>query len=229
VGPVRLRGIPRSEGDHRLGGLKLAFQALSLLLFVALESRLVLRALQGITDVGDALLAVLALALAFLVSDLVSGLVHWWCDTFFAEDTPILGSALIQPFREHHRDPLAITRHGFFERNHANILAVLPILVWDVLTDASAAGGRAAVFATAFLAGFGLAMAMTNQIHAWAHSPRVPRVVRQLQRAGLLLRPRHHVRHHRDGLAYCITGGWLDAPLERARIFEKLERTVRRA
>jgi hypothetical protein len=57
----------------------------------------------------------------------------------------------------------------------------------------------------------------------------VPPGVRRLQRARLLLHPRHHARHHQRGLAYCITGGWLDAALERTRIFETLERALRRA
>jgi ubiquitin-conjugating enzyme E2 variant len=215
-----------SEARRRAGAL--SFQTLSLLLFVALESWLALRALQGVADAGDALAVALALPLAFLVTDLVSGVVHWLCDNFFAEDTPVLGSALIQPFREHHRDPLAITRHGFVQRNHFNTLAVLPILAWGVLGDAGAPGSRSEVFASSFLACFGLAVAITNQIHGWAHASRVPRLVRRLQRTGLVLRPRHHARHHQRGQAYCITGGWLDAPLERARLFERLERAVQR-
>lgn len=201
-----------------------ALQTTSVLLFASLESRLVLRALRGLEDAGDALVALLALPLAFLASDLVSGLVHWFCDNFLAEDTPLVGAGLIHPFREHHRDPLAITRHGFLERNHANIASVLPILAWVLCLSAPGAPGPGDVFAASFWAGFGIAVAFTNQIHAWAHAARAPKPVRWLQRAGLLLNPRHHARHHKGGLAYCITGGWLDLPLERARVFERLER-----
>lgn len=205
-----------------------ALQLLCLLLVAALTGLLGWRALAGITDLASGMAVLLALPLALLLADLVSGLVHWFCDNFFAEDTPLLGPALIQPFREHHRDPLAITRHDFLERNHSNTASVLPILAWGALAGPGAAETAVQAFANALLACFGLAIASTNQIHAWAHAPRAPRPVRWLQRVGLVLRPRHHVRHHRDGAAYCITGGWLDAALERARLFERLERGVRR-
>lgn len=206
-----------------------ALQTLSLLLFSALVALLGWRAGVGVTDLASGAAVALALPLAFLLADFASGLAHWLCDTFFAEDTPLVGPALIQPFREHHRDPLAITRHDFFERNHSNAASVLPILAWGALAGPAPAESPAQVFANAFLACFGLAIAATNQIHAWAHAPRTPRAVRWLQRAGLVLRPGHHVRHHRDGASYCITGGWLDAWLERVQLFERLERAVRRA
>jgi len=47
-----------------------------------------------------------AALLGAVAADLASGVVHWACDTFFAEDTPVIGRALIFPFREDHRDPL---------------------------------------------------------------------------------------------------------------------------
>ncbi len=214
------------EAWRRAG--RAAFPALCLVLFIALELQLALRILRATESAGDALVALLALPLAFLAADFASGVVHWACDNFFAEDTPLVGAALIQPFREHHRDPLAITRHSYFERNHANTLAVLPLLAWGALADASPAAGRAEIFADTLLAGFAFAVAITNQLHAWAHAPRVPRSIRLFQRLGVVLPPRHHVRHHQGGQAYCITGGWLDAPLERLKFFERLERVLRR-
>ena len=59
-------------------------------------------------------------------ADAISGLVHWGCDHYFAEDTPLLGPALIAPFREHHRDPLAITRRDGFTLNVSNAPAAIP-------------------------------------------------------------------------------------------------------
>ena len=70
---------------------------------------------------------------AYAAADWASGLAHWSCDTFFEEDTPLVGPAVIQPFREHHRDPLAMTRHGFLELNGSNCLRMvvpLAVAVW---------------------------------------------------------------------------------------------------
>ena len=69
--------------------------------------------------------------------------------------------------------------------------------------------GPAAVFENAFLACFGIAVALTNEIHAWAHAANTPTWIRRLQRLGLVLRPAPHARHHLHGGTYCITGGRL--------------------
>lgn len=50
-----------------------------------------------------------------LAADLVSGVVHWFCDNFFREDSLLVGRMLIRPFREHHRNPLGMTSHCFLE------------------------------------------------------------------------------------------------------------------
>lgn len=53
----------------------------------------------------------------YLLSDFVSGFVHFLGDTFGNRCTPILGKMFIEPFRLHHTDPKGITRHDFIESN----------------------------------------------------------------------------------------------------------------
>jgi ubiquitin-conjugating enzyme E2 variant len=71
-------------------------------------------------------------------------------------------------------------------------------------------------------------VAMTSQIHKWAHMPRAPRVVRWFQDAGLIIGARHHHRHHvmPHDSHYCITVGWMNAPLELVRFFRGLEQVI---
>ena len=69
-----------------------------------------------------------ALLLGYALADLASGVLHWFCDSFFDERTPALGPLLIAPFREHHRDPLGIVRHGPLELHANSCLAALPVL-----------------------------------------------------------------------------------------------------
>ncbi len=141
---------------------------------------------------------------------MASGLTHWFCDTFFREDTPGIGPMLIHPFREHHRDPAAMTRHGFLELTGNSCLGVLPVLglawwkPWSFLFDAG-------------VIAFALALFGTNLFHKWAHSARVPRVVGWLQKAHVILNPARHAVHHAppNKGAYCVTNGWMNALLDR--------------
>lgn len=70
----------------------------------------------------------LGLLSSSLAADLGSGIVHWSADTWGSQHWPIVGRALIAPFREHHLDPKAITRHGLLETNGASSFVVLPLV-----------------------------------------------------------------------------------------------------
>jgi hypothetical protein len=174
------------------------------------------------------------LALAALVgwafADFASGLLHFACDRFGREDTPLLGPAVIRPFRAHHREPEAIASHGFVELSGNNALALSPLLV---------AGGELAPFfgealwpsaALSWLISACLGLFTTNQIHRWAHSARAPRFARALRRLGLAIASEAHARHHAGAhdQAFCITTGWCNAWLDRARVWTRLERALRR-
>lgn len=156
--------------------------------------------------------------LMLLAADLVSGVVHWACDTWGDESTPLLGPNIIRSFREHHTDPLGITRHSFVEANGGPALGALPILVVGLLWASPAS------VALLWLAAF---LFVTNVIHGWAHGG-APRPIRWLQRAGLVLSPRHHAVHHRypHDKHYCITVGWINPLLDRVQFWERLERAI---
>jgi|HubBroStandDraft_6_1064221.scaffolds.fasta_scaffold59266_3 hypothetical protein len=166
--------------------------------------------------------------LGYILADLASGTVHWFGDTFYKENTPLLGPLLIRTFREHHRDPESITRHGFFEVNGCNCLGLIPPLAfeWSFFGLRMASGVQ--LFCQAALLAFVLAVFATNQFHKWSHARRVPALVGWLQRNRLILSPEHHQRHHRGGFSrsYCITSGWLNVLLDQTRLFRFIERLV---
>jgi hypothetical protein len=198
--------------------------------FAIVTGALALRLLSIPWESSTLLPILLGASLGYVAADVVSGVVHWFCDTFFHEDTPVIGRAFIHPFREHHADPLAITRHGFLEVNGNNCLAMLPLLLGVWIVGAPRAGEAVpALFWQAMALGFALATFATNQFHKWAHQERPRRVVRWLQGTGLVLSPEHHRRHHCAPYrqAFCITAGWLDPLLDRFRVFERLERLAR--
>ncbi len=162
----------------------------------------------------------LAAISSWLMADMVSGVAHYLADNFGSPTTPFFGPAFIAPFREHHQSPLALLEHGFLERNGNNALISSSVICWVPFSDLDSVFSS---FCAASLALLSLWSAATNQIHAWAHQPTAPRVVRILQRAGILLSRQHHALHHApyDNLksdeikvttstAYCITSGFWD-------------------
>lgn len=152
----------------------------------------------------DAALLLAAALLAWLATDLASGLVHWAFDRFGSETTPLIGPGFIRPFREHHADAGAMARHDFVETNGSSALAALPLLV------------LALFYAKAFLTFLALGALIANQCHKWAHTKQPPRLVRLAHRLRLILPPELHRRHHArpHDSHFCTASGWLNAPLD---------------
>ncbi len=171
----------------------------------------------------------IALFLGFLGADLVSGLVHWLADTWGSPDMPVIGTALIRPFRHHHLDPLEITRHDFIETNGANCLISLPVAAAAVALSIYGHGTWTLFIAT-FLGSLVAWVMGTNQFHKWSHTAQPPRPVVWLQRLRLVLASKHHDKHHRAPYDrnYCITVGWWNGPLNAIGFFPTLERWITR-
>jgi hypothetical protein len=187
-----------------------ALEAFALAAFGALVSLIALRLCRDVSGWSQAPLLLGAAIAGYALADVASGLTHWFCDSFFREDTPGIGPLLIFPFREHHRDPAGMTRHGFLELTGNSALALLPLL-GAVAAFPPPAAANAGVLAFAF------ALFATNFFHKWAHSATVPGWVACLQRCRLILRPEAHAVHHRPGNqgAYGVTNGWMNALLDR--------------
>lgn len=204
-----MRSLPR----RRLEILEGSTVAACALLAFPIARRLAALPLDPVGLLG-LLLAVIA---GYLVADLLSGLVHWFCDRFFEEHTPFIGRLLIYPFREHHRDPLAMTRHGFLELTGNSCLGLAPVLAlawrWPL-----------SLWLDALVLSLAAGVVATNLLHKWAHAATVPAPVRWLQCRRLVLPPRAHAAHHRPGYAgaYCVTAGWMNALTDRLRVFDAL-------
>lgn len=219
----------RQQDAHTLAkGYSPAIRAMeiaSIVTFVSLELFLVYRLW------GNALLSVPlvlgALLLGYVAADFVSGFVHWAGDTWGSTEMPVLGKAFIRPFREHHVDEKAITRHDFVETNGNNCLVSIPVAVIAVLLPHTSTPW---LFASAALGSMIFWVMATNQFHKWSHLDAPGPVVGLLQRLHLILPPDHHRVHHTQPFNryYCITVGWLNKPLSLIHFFPLAERLVTR-
>jgi uncharacterized membrane protein YeaQ/YmgE (transglycosylase-associated protein family) len=199
------------------------------LIFFGLMGWLAISIVRGWGSQGNVWLTILMIVGGYLLADLLSGIVHFLADNFGSPDTPFVGQGFVLPFRQHHVDPLGITRHGFFIANGNNALVCLPVLIPVALfvpVTTSTTGYAAGVFTFVML----LAVFLTNQTHKWAHMDNPPMPVRWMQAAGLILSKEHHDIHHVRpyNTHYCITVGAWNSLFERFRVFDRSERLIRK-
>ena len=167
----------------------------------------------------------LALPLGIIGGDLVSGMVHWFADTYFSEDTPVIGPSLVKPFRLHHQYPRDICTHNLVEVVGNVCILAVPVLgiclylLWLVPDSSWIA------FKVVLIAIVAVTTVATNQFHKWAHEEDPSALARWLQRTRLVLEPTHHKQHHTApfNMHYCITNGWLNPLLNRIKFFRRLE------
>jgi Lipid desaturase domain len=174
-------------------------------------------------------LTLLAIPLSLILGDLVSGLVHWTADTYFSEETPVIGQSLVKPFRLHHLYPRDICTHDLVTTVGNVCILAVPVLAVCISLLWLWEDSSWLAFGILCIALMSLATVLTNQFHKWAHQEAPSRFVRWLQRTGIVLRPGHHQVHHTKpfNMHYCITNGWLNPLLNKINFFRGLEAGLR--
>ena len=126
-------------------------------------------------------------------------------------------------------DPKSITQHDFIEANGNSCLVLLPVVALAFALPISP-GASWGLFGATFLGILCFFLAATNEIHKRAHQDVPPPAFRALQRMHVLLPPRVHDIHHESPFAryYCITTGWMNAPLTAIGFFSTVERIITR-
>jgi plasmanylethanolamine desaturase len=217
---VRRVGFPETADRGRFRAFEVAsiaaFFALVVLLAGDIASAVGRQPLLGLLVPPVALLG-------YLTSDFTSGLVHWLADRYGSRTTPLLGPKFVVPFRDHHDDPAAISRHDFVEANGDNCFVALFALVPASFLRVDHAPWLALLVLYVLVLAVGTLL--TSMAHGWAHRDDPPKLAKWLARAGLVIAREHHQHHHQgDHLThYCITTGWLNGVLDRAGFFRKLE------
>jgi ubiquitin-conjugating enzyme E2 variant len=186
------------------------------------------RIFQAVTGPRGLVFTILASVTGYLVADFLSGVVHWAGDTIGDQNTPIFGPNFVTPFRYHHVDPKDITRHDFVETNGNNCIVVAPVLALLLILTPKTTGWF--FYGCVMMVFTSLFVFATNQFHRWAHEDNPARWVRALQRAGLILSPEHHDKHHLSpqNKSYCITVGWMNPLLDKVSFFRICEKVIER-
>lgn len=171
-------------------------------------------------------LVALGIPLGFVFGDFVTGMVHWIGDTYFCEDTPIIGPGFVKPFRLHHIYPRDICTHNLVTTLGNSCIIAVPALLLCLYLLLTGPVSAWLAFSVLFVTILAVATVATNQFHKWAHDPEPSTFARWLQRNRLVLEPSHHEVHHTAPYQtyYCITNGWLNPLLKKIDFFGKLER-----
>ncbi|KAL6538386.1 hypothetical protein OROGR_012374 [Orobanche gracilis] len=160
-----------------------------------------------------------AVLLAYLLSDLVSGIYHWAVDNYGSAQTPIFGSQ-IESFRAHHQHPSEITKC-----ETAGIVYTLAAVTTAAVTPFNAFSDDPVLLG--FVGVFAGCSMFSIKFHAWAHLPRkkLPPLAAALQDAGILIRMPQHMPHHRPpyNSTYCTVSGFWNRVLNESKAFAGLE------
>jgi hypothetical protein len=184
--------------------------------FLLVNVAVMLRALASVSTTGGWLSCALAVPLAILVADALTGIYHWSVDNY------PLGVASIA-FQGHHKSPWTITYRGFFNNIHKPAKGLLPLLGMLILAQPhipAALGLGASISVLCFV--------MSQELHKYSHMVRAPAWIAALQDAGVILSKREHGQHHSSPFEekYCIVTGWCNGPMDQAGVFRWLERVV---
>tara|TARA_X000000368_G_scaffold412319_1_gene398523 strand:- start:1239 stop:1922 length:684 start_codon:yes stop_codon:yes gene_type:complete len=169
-----------------------------------------------------------AFFLGYLIADFITGTIHWLCDSFFDEKTPVIGKFIIYPFREHHSHPLLITKDKFIEQDTTGFFIFIPFLYLATFNESSYIMSPNSIYGHSILIGICIGTFCTNLFHKWAHQRNQNFIIRKLQRLGIILNPDRHNKHHiNHSKSYCVTSGLLNPALDRLSFYSNAERFIR--
>ena len=155
--------------------------------------------------------ALLAMPIGFYLADLLTGVIHWICDSFGNSQTPVWGPMLVGPFRRHHQNPLEITQISLAENLGASSIAGVIALIAAPVTQSDTTK-LASLFANHLWLTVVVFAVISNLFHRWSHMPihKKPAWLHLLQKLRLVLPSKEHLAHHAKPyrINYCILSGW---------------------
>lgn len=158
---------------------------------------------------------VLEILLCWLIADVISGIVHWFEDTWLSYGNAFLDDLVVGPNIDHHRNPGGIVDGTYWQKNRIGIILSILVTVLLVLTGIR---DWHYYLVTAF-------SSQLNQVHVWTHTSKPPWLVKTFQSIGLLQSVVHHSLHHKKPYAvhYCTTTNWLNPIFETLKVWRGLE------
>jgi plasmanylethanolamine desaturase len=165
----------------------------------------------------NAIEVVLRIIGCIYAADFFTGFIHWLEDTFWTEETPVIGKWLIQPNELHHKKPTAFLAKSWWQSSYDALLIgliILGIALWTGYLN----------WELGLFIGISISAC---QIHKYAHIPpgRLPAFIRLLQKFRIIQDCSHHVKHHmkESNTNYCLITPFLNPVLGKTHFWQLME------
>jgi ubiquitin-conjugating enzyme E2 variant len=164
----------------------------------------------------------LKIIVTWLITDWVSGFVHWVEDSYGHPFQPFVGRRVTKPNLLHHYRPRAFVNNSWYASAELLLAAcVVSLLIALVLGRLTPMVILAAVLG-----------ANANQIHKWSHCSKHENgaLIVALQRLKFIQSPDHHSKHHlnRRDSHYCVLTDFMNPILDACKFWRGLENLVNR-
>ncbi|MBX9923616.1 MAG: fatty acid desaturase family protein [Rhabdochlamydiaceae bacterium] len=158
--------------------------------------------------------------LLWIAADFISGIVHWWEDTYGNPNWPIIGKYIVKPNLIHHKEPNKMLEKPYWRRISTSLITgvIIGVIFW--LTGLHSWQ----IFVCLLFAIHG------NQIHAMTHRPDHlnGKVIIFLQKTGILQSKKAHRWHHKAPYEtnFCVMSDFTNPILNKIEFWKKLERMI---
>ncbi|MBP7831680.1 MAG: hypothetical protein KA028_01535 [Candidatus Pacebacteria bacterium] len=169
--------------------------------------------LSNMLSASSAAIVALKIFGLWLVADFITGVVHWFQDTYGNPNWPILGKYLVAPNLIHHKTPRHMLQGSYIYRVGSSIVAaciIAPALwllgwhSWEMVVCL-------------------LMASQANEVHAMAHRTKKEngKIVAFLQKLGIFQRRKSHGWHHEApyDTNFCVMTEFLNPVLNTIRFW----------
>lgn len=145
-----------------------------------------------------------------LLTDFITGIMHFWMDQYGREDMPFVGKHVVEINIVHHLDPRHMTLLGYWKLTYSSWMfgVILLLLEWLILGGVGWGGVLLVVYGS-----------QANLFHKWAHQTPMEngKMISAFQKLRLIQSPKHHAVHHKApyDMQFCILTDWLNPFLEK--------------
>lgn len=163
---------------------------------------------------------ILKILVLILVSDFVTGIVHWWEDAYGNPDWKLLGKAIVIPNIEHHQYPRKFLKRSFISRVKisfffAFIIGCLTAIFWQLKWEH--------IFILVY-------SSLANEFHAISHRSDKENgiLIGLFQKIGIIQSRKMHGHHHQSpyNVNYCVLTNYLNPILNTIHFWDGIEKLI---